>query len=277
MSASPDFRITGLAGRTPLLTVHGLVSSTQHWRAFTPHYATTRPVIAWDYRGHGGRAAPTDARAVGVETFARDAHDVVAAVGQGPVVACGLSFGVQVALEMWRADPRDIRALVLLCGTAGHPLDRFTRSALVRRAFIALARSLDLRPMLALARTRLGRRLACELAYLSGGADRAACPREVLDDLFAHVGALEPALISEVVASYLAHDAHDVLPTIDVPTLIIAGDHDQLTPVATAERMRDAIPGSHLVVFPGRSHLAQVEDPIGVHAAIDAFLAAHAL
>jgi 3-oxoadipate enol-lactonase len=67
-----------------------------------------------------------------------------------------------------------------------------------------------------------------------------------------------------------------VLPTITVPTLILAGDRDQLTPVATARRMHRAIPGSRLVVFPGHTHLVQVEDPPGVHAAIDAFLADHA-
>ena len=62
-----------------------------------------------------------------------------------------------------------------------------------------------------------------------------------------------------------------------VPTLIIAGDRDQLTPVATAERMQRAIPGSELVVFPGHSHLVQVEKPAEVHAAIDAFLTARNL
>jgi pimeloyl-ACP methyl ester carboxylesterase len=126
-------------------------------------------------------------------------------------------------------------------------------------------------------RTGPGRRVASELAFLSGGADRASCPREVLDELFAHAAGLDPELLAEVTASYLEHDAFDVLPTITVPTLLIAGERDDLTPVATAERMRDAIPGSRLVVFPGHTHLVQVEDPDGVHAAIDAFLADHGL
>ena len=73
-------------------------------------------------------------------------------------------------------------------------------------------------------------------------------------------------------AAYLDHDAHDVLPTITVPTLIVAGDKDQLTPVATAERMHREIRGSRLVVFTGHSHLVQVEKPREVHAAIEQFL-----
>jgi pimeloyl-ACP methyl ester carboxylesterase len=126
-------------------------------------------------------------------------------------------------------------------------------------------------------RTKAGTKLACELAYLTGGAHREACPSEVLERLFGHAGALHPAVLGAITASYLEHSAWDVLPTIDVPTLIIAGDKDQLTPVATAERMQRAIPRSELVVFPGHTHLVQVEKPREVHAAIDAFLARHAL
>ena len=46
---------------------------------------------------------------------------------------------------------------------------------------------------------------------------------EVLEGLFKHVAALSPDLIAATVAAYLDHDANDVLPTITVPTLIVAG------------------------------------------------------
>mgnify|MGYP002359017683 FL=1 len=82
-------------------------------------------------------------------------------------------------------------------------------------------------------------------------------------------------MIAAVTAAYVEHDAADVLGSITVPTLIIAGDRDQLTPVAIAERMQRAIAGSRLVVFPGHSHLVQVGRPADVHAAIDGFLAEH--
>ena len=265
----------------PILTAHGLVSSTQHWRFFTPHFARARAVVSWNYRGHGGAPAPHTSE-VSVAQFADDAHAVWQASGAAPAIVVGLSFGVQVALELWHRHPAAVRALVLICGTSGHPLDRLTASPKLRGAATRLFRSVSQRPWLASGalgalRTRAGRRVARQLAYLSGGALRADAPEAVLDDLFGHVAALDPALVGGVVAAYLDHTAEAVLPTIRVPTLIIAGDRDQLTPVATAARMQRAIPGSELVVFPGHTHLVQVEDPDGVHAAIDAFLARHAL
>lgn len=267
--------------RAPLLTVHGLVSSTQHWKYFTPHFAAVRPVVAWEFRGHAGQPPPKDKRG-GVAQFADDAYAVWRASGQPPAVIAGLSFGVQVALELWRRHPDCVRALVLICGTAGSPFAHVGGAEAVRRGLAAMIRTAGkqpvlARPLLALLRSAPGRRIASELAYVSGGAMRDACPRDVLDDLFGHVGALDPHLLTEIVASYLEHDAFDVLPTIAVPALIVAADRDQLTPVATAERMRAAIPNAELVVFTGHGHLVQVEDPTGVHAVIDRFLARHRL
>lgn len=275
------YRIDGQSSdNAPILTAHGLVSSRQHWCFFTPHFAARREVISWDYRGHGGHA--WDDVDTGVETFADDAFEVWRATERPPAVVVGLSFGVQVALEIWRRHPEMVRALVLICGTPGHPLDRVSSSAALRsgtaRLFRALGRQrLLAAPLLAFAGSSIGVAIARELTYASGGAKRGACPREVLDDLFQHVAALDPVLIGNVIAAYLEHTAEDVLPTITVPSLVIAGDKDELTPVETAERMARAIPGSELVVFPGHSHLVQVEIPDQVHAAIDRFLRARAL
>ena len=275
------FRIQGPAGKTPMLTAHGLVSSLHHWMFFTPHFAADRPVVSWEYRGHGGQPAPQDME-ISVPQFADDAHAIWQAAAVPPAVVVGLSFGVQVALEIWRRHPECVRALVLICGTPGHPLDRVSRSGLFRRSVIALVQELAHLPgiasgLLAFLRSRAGLRIARELAYVSGGAHRDACPPEVLTGLFQHVASLSPDLIAAAIAAYLEHDANDVLPTITVPTLIIAADRDQLTPVSIAERMHRTIANSKLVVFSGHSHLVQVERPREVHLAIETFLREHAL
>ncbi len=276
------YQLHGAPGATPIVTLHGLVSSTSQWSFFTPYYAKSRPVLSWEYRGHGGGAAPRDPRKVSIEQFADDTHTVMRAAELPPSIIAGLSFGVQVALELWRSHREDVRALILLAGTAGHPLDRLSSSRLLRRFTADLVRGLASQrviaePVLSFLRSKTGTRIACELAYLTGGAHRDACPSDVLEHLFGHAGGITREVIGAITASYLEHSAWDVLPTIDVPTLIIAGDKDQLTPVATAKRMRDAIPNAELVVFAGHTHLVQVEKPDEVHATIDDFLKRHAL
>lgn len=268
------FRVAG-TGR-PLLVFNGLVSDTVHWIYFVPHFERSHAVVTWDYRGHAGQPPPADPATLDVAQFAEDGHTVLrVAQPEGKAILAGLSFGVQVALEAYRRHPEDVAALILICGTAGHPLDRISRARTLREGAARLARGLArggpavqaLVPRL----TRLP--IWKELAFLTGGAHRQMCPQEVLDGLFAHVSSLPPVVLGQTFAAYFEHSAWDVLPTIEVPTLIIAGDHDQLTPVSTAERMHRLVRGSRLVTIHGHSHLAQVERPDDVHAAIDAFLA----
>lgn len=270
-----ELRYTVHGGGAPILVHNGLVSSVGHWRYFVPHFAGRHAVITWDYRGHGGCPAPDDLSACSVARFAGDGHAVLSAAGLAPAVVIGLSFGVQVALEHYRRHPADVRALILVCGTYGHPLDRVSTSPRVRRAMADAARAFGKSGRLGRAMLALGARtpLAREIAHLTGGAHRQLCPREVLDDLFRHVAGMDPRVVGAVVASYFEHSAADLLPDIAVPTLIIAGDRDQLTPLAVAEEMHRLIRGSRLVVFPGHSHLVQVEKPREVHQAIQTFLA----
>jgi pimeloyl-ACP methyl ester carboxylesterase len=257
----------------PLLILNGLVSTHHHWPFFVEHFRQRCEVIFWDYRGHGGSAPPHDRGSISTEHFADDAHAVIQAAGAAPATVCGLSFGVQVALEHYRRHADAVRALVLICGTWGHPLDRVSTSAALRTGLAGALRAVGrLGPVarlgLLLARSGLPR----EIAYRFGGAHRELCPRAALDGLFAHVSRLDPTVFGEICASYFVHTARDVLPTITVPTLVIAGDRDQFTPPALAEEMVRVIPTARLKVFPGHSHLVQLERPAAVHAAIDEFL-----
>ncbi len=256
---------------------HGLISSRSHWPLFVEHFKQTKRLIDWDYRGHGGQPPPRDMKSLNIEQFADDSHRVLHDAGSVPAVLVGLSFGVQVALEHYRRHPSDARALVLICGTAGHPLDRVTRASWVRGFAKRVALGFGQGAVVGRTKRALGPRLPAPLlrhgAYLTGGARRGDCPPEVLDAVFDHALDLDARVVGHVAASYFDHSADDVLPDVKVPTLILAGDRDQLTPVAAAERMRDRIPGAELVIFPGHSHLVLVEKPGEVHALIEKFLA----
>jgi pimeloyl-ACP methyl ester carboxylesterase len=259
----------------PLLLFNGLVSSAAHWPFFIDHFRKSHRVVFWDYRGHGGQPPPRDPETVTVGQFAEDAHEVAKSLG-GPAVSVALSFGVQVALEHYLRHPQDVRALILICGTDGHPLDRLGRSGLLRQIAASLMRAFSRGGPLARAALRAGRiPLMRQLAYLTGGAHRELCPPEVLDGVFAHTAAMDPLVAGRVVASYFEHSARDGLSRVRVPTLILAGDRDQLTPVACAERIQRAIAGSRLSVYPGHSHLLQVERPGDVHVEIAQFLGEH--
>jgi 3-oxoadipate enol-lactonase len=69
------------------------------------------------------------------------------------------------------------------------------------------------------------------------------------------------------------HDSTGLLPTLaGLPTLVIVGEDDSVTPPESARRMAAAIPGARMVVVPGAAHVPPVEQPAATTAAIREFL-----
>jgi pimeloyl-ACP methyl ester carboxylesterase len=73
-------------------------------------------------------------------------------------------------------------------------------------------------------------------------------------------------------AGFAEHDLRDVLPIIDVPSLLLYGDQDVRSPLSVAEEMHAKIPGSKLVVLPGVGHMSDVEAPERFNAEVRSFL-----
>jgi pimeloyl-ACP methyl ester carboxylesterase len=69
-------------------------------------------------------------------------------------------------------------------------------------------------------------------------------------------------------------DSTPTLATISVPTLVICGDEDVLTPVKESELLRAAIPDAQLAVIPGAGHASAVEHPAAFNALLSSFIQA---
>jgi pimeloyl-ACP methyl ester carboxylesterase len=72
-------------------------------------------------------------------------------------------------------------------------------------------------------------------------------------------------------------DSTPTLSTIDVPTLVIAGEEDAIIPLADARAMHDAIHGSSIEVITGAGHLSNLERPAAFNHVVSEFLARLAL
>ena len=69
-----------------------------------------------------------------------------------------------------------------------------------------------------------------------------------------------------------AENLRDALPWVDVPTLLVYGDQDVRAPLAVAEDLNTAIPGSTLVVLPRAGHVCNIEAPEAFNQAVRSFL-----
>jgi pimeloyl-ACP methyl ester carboxylesterase len=66
-----------------------------------------------------------------------------------------------------------------------------------------------------------------------------------------------------------------LLPSIEVPTLLLYGERDQRSPLHVAAELHDRIPNSELLVIPGLGHMSNYDDPERFNDAVLTFLRAH--
>ena len=262
--------------REAIVLCNGIACSDAYWYGIAPRLARSRAVIRWDYRGHGRSGDPIDRSEIGPDAFVADLRTVLDAAGIDRAVLVGHSYGVQVVLEAYRLFPERVAALVAVAGASGRPLsrgrERDTRDALLAgvRRFAAGMPQVASKTWEAVWDSPSVHRLARVL-----GGTTAAAPPEVMRQYFAHVRDRDPELLLEMMEAMQQHRADDLLPTLDAPLLVLAGDRDGLTPLAVLRAMALSAPRGELAIRHGAAHTLPAEHPAWVAGEIDRFLRRH--
>lgn len=206
----------------------------------------------------GGRVALNDEPVLTMGRFADDVAALVDEQAGGSAVICGLSMGGYVAFELWRRHPHLVRALVL-ADTRSASDDDEGRENRLRTA--QTVRSAGAEPV---ARAMVPALLA-------------PSTRETRPDVVEHVRHMilgtDPAtLIGALAGMAVRHDHSGELRHISVPTLVVVGEHDGITPPSDAQAMAQAIPGARLEVIEDAGHLSPLERPDAFNRILTGFL-----
>jgi pimeloyl-ACP methyl ester carboxylesterase len=214
-------------------------------------------VIAPQFRGFDGGPAG-DPPAQSVDDYAGDVVDLLDGLHIHEAVVGGLSMGGYVAFALLRHAARYVRGLILADTKAQADTPEGVEG---RKRLIELVGS-------------KGPAAVAEemIPTLLGETTRRTRP-----DLVDRVRALATSSSAEAIAGALRAlmtrpDSTPQLSTIHVPTLIVVGEEDTVTPRAAAEDMQRGIAGSELVAIPVAGHLTNLEQPTAFDAAVAQFL-----
>lgn len=240
----------------PVLLVHGFPLDHAQWEQQLESLSGWR-LIAPDLRGAGTSDAPADPP----YSMARYADDLIAvldAVEAEHAVCCGFSMGGYVLFELWRRHSRRIRALIL-CDTRAEPDTPEGREGRDALAEVAERDGMD----------AVADRL---LPKLVGETTRATKP--ALVDRIRHIILRAPVagVVGALHAMRDRADSQDLLERITVPTLVVCGAEDALTPPATMRAMAERLRGSRYEEIAEAGHLSPLEQPDRVNRAMRAFL-----
>jgi pimeloyl-ACP methyl ester carboxylesterase len=239
----------------PVLFIHGFPHHRKLWAPQLRALAGHSRAIAVDLPGFGESDMPErfsiDAWADGLARF-------LDALSVDRAVIAGLSMGGYVTFAFWRLHRDRVLALVLADTRAGADTEEGKAK---RRETIELAR-------------REGA-TAVARAMLPGMVGKSTRERE--PSVVATMRAmLESASVDSIVGASEAMiaraDSTPLLRTIDVPTLIICGEEDVLTPPKESRAMHAAIPGSRLEIIPSAGHVSNIERPAAVNQVLAEFI-----
>lgn len=253
-----EFGVVDQGHGDPLVFVHGFPLSHAMWNAQIPVFANEHRVIAPDLRGFGS-SVETEGT-VSMEDFADDLAAILDFLQvREPVVLCGLSMGGYIAWQFVRKYRSRLRGLVL-CDTRARADTPEVVENRLKVASVVIENGLQ-----PVAETMLPKALGPKTF-----ADRP----EVIDAVRGMMLSSDPSGVAAASRGMATrHDMTQLLPTIDLPTLVIVGSDDALTPVDEMRGMAAAIPGAQFQVIPDAGHLAPLENPAVFNAALADFLA----
>lgn len=226
-----------------VVLLHGYPFNRSLWREQVEVLSQSHRVIAPDLRGHGeSEVAPAT-----MEAMARDAEALMTILGVSQAVVGGLSMGGYVTLAFYRLFPQRVRALVLADTRASADTDEGKQTR-AQQAEKALREGMN-----AIADDMLPKLLSAQTLK-----DRP----EIVDRVRQMITTTKPQGAAEAQKAMAARqDQIDLLSQIMVPTLILVGREDAITPVKDSELMHRAIEGSQLEIIDNAGHVSNLEQP----------------
>jgi 3-oxoadipate enol-lactonase len=251
-----NYNTYGPATKTPVVFIHGFPFSQAMWTPQIQALQGNYRLITFDNRGHGKSDAGDGQYPL--EFFVDDLIGLLDALKIEQAILCGLSMGGYIALRAVERNPERVNALIL-CDTRS---EADSNEAKIKRA--ANIRTVKEKGVPVFAEGFLKAVFAAKSFETKTQA--VAFIRQVIES--------NPPLgiCGTLLAMASRTDTTVSLPKINVPTLILVGDQDPVTPPAASQAMQKAIPGSELHVIPQAAHLSNLENTEVFNSHLLAFL-----
>ena len=261
-----------------LVFTHGWGADRRDWEYAISALPSTYHAVVWDLPGLG-QSSPTDGYDYSMATLAADLDRVVSTVKGRPAILVGHSIGGILNIEYARRYPekmgRDVVGLVQANTTFTNPVEtkkNAERSRMLQKpVFEPLLHVISWTSPLVRGLGWLAYQSGMAHLQLASQSFAGAESWDQLDEMARYAYRSSPRVVAQGVLGMLHWDGSDVLPRINVPTLIISGNEDTTTLPAASDRMEHEIPAAERVSVERAAHLGPVEQYAKYAQAIDSF------
>ena len=242
-----------------LVFLHGFPLSHAMWSSQIDAFAKTHRVIVPDLRGHGGSTVTEGT--VTMRDMADDVAKLLSALDvKSPITLCGLSMGGYVAWEFWRSH-RELLGRLILCDT---------------RAVADTEEVARGRHMMAAQVIDAGAQMAADSMPSKLLGEQAKAQPELVESVRSMILETDPQGIAATQRGMSERtDMTSQLAKVEVPTLVLCGAEDVISPPEEMQQFASAMPNATFVKIANAGHLAPLEQPSATNDAIRSFLGTH--
>jgi len=242
---SLNYYVKGAEDGLPVVFIHGFPLNYRMWEPQLAALPSRYRAVAYDVRGHG-ESAHSDGQFT-IEFLVDDLLGLMDYLSVDRAVLCGLSMGGYIALRAVECHPERFRGLIL-CDTRS---EADTSEGKVKRSGTIAA--VKERGVQSFADGFL--KLILAPVTIESKPVIVAKVKEMI------VTNKQLGICGTLLALAARTDTTPALAGMDLPTLILVGEHDVLTPPTDAETMQSRLPRAELHVIPGAGHMSNLENP----------------
>ena len=247
-----DMRVHVCGKGRPIVCVHGFTTTSEFWKEQVEPFSQNHLLIRPNLPGHGISPKPPH-RAYTIEAFVEDIERLFAHFNLSSVTLIGLSMGGTISQQFALRNPRRLRDLVLIGATPhglGPDVDVGNVISAIERLGIATASQ--------------------NVIERSFGS---SAPRPLIEFAKNEVIQTPEFVARAAIKSLNESDSRATLKSIAVPTLVVVGEEDIITPPRESETLAAGIPSAELLIIEKAGHFPMLEQPAVFNRELRRFLA----
>ncbi len=258
----------------PIIMIYGLACLINHWHFQIEHFSQNYQVIAFDIRGHHKSAIPTNPSNLTLDAISKDVSALLRELGIRKAHFFGHSLGVQALLKAYEQFPEHFLSMVLVNGFARNPIQGMFGTNIMENLFYFFKSRFESHPelMSTIWLNMIDNPVAIFGAGAVGGFNMRLAPVRDMEIYARGVSRVPMSVFISFFEDMMAFRGDQVAPTVSIPSLIIGGDRDGVTPPRFQKDLHEQIPQSEYLQVPYGSHCTQLDFPDYVNLKIENFL-----
>lgn len=247
----------------PLVLVYGIACIINHWHHQIEYFANNYQVITFDLRGHQKSNPVINMDELTMDALSKDILGMLKHLGIKKAHFAGHSFGAPVILNTYAMNPDVFLSMTFINGFAKNPIKGMFGLDVVEPFFYFVKSQYEHQPLLwnSLWKMAVDNPMSMYLAALAGGFNLKVTHFKDIEVYMRGVARLNLQVFLKLFEELMRYDGETVLPTIEVPVLVIAGEKDMVTPLRFQYHFKETIKHSEFVLVPYGSHCTQLDFP----------------